>query len=740
MTVNELVLCLKVLQMKVDFKNQTCNKMQHPKNRIFALTFGLAFFFIAPNLNAFNSVKPLEATLNGLYILIDGTTGCVLKMSYPGVGTLMEARPGQAGMIDLAYPIKEFEVLRLASRYSEGTKVSISRDSVVIFWEKLGLSRTNFKVKGKVSATVKLVATPDGQSVIMSAEIINLSETNVRQVIFPDFQGLLPFAGEAGTWLRTGNFANLPFIDLAKDDTKESTPYMIDAASYSVQYVGSGMMRNKDMVLRWIDLGGLNGGLSLFPKRWGWDPQVPLRIRRSELEPKLRMMCLNDTLVTQGRSWKSGEWVLTPHRNGWAAGIAPYKRWVNQNYKRYKPMPRHVREGIGFRTVFMSQYQPADPGDALFTFRDLPKLAAECKENGLDEMVIWAWCEAFTLPLPKPFTHLGTQQDMIDAVRECRKLGVNLVPFITVLQANQKTAPRYNLKVVDNKGWTYHTELIPIRNPQYATYMSTIQAGPISQLWQKDVLAGLKDLADSGIPSVCWDQFYTTPDPEPNMISLAKKIIDYSIKIDPESTFSGEELLNFELDAGLLDYTWNWDGYMDRKVLTSVFPSPRINCCISSSPLVVKKAFADNLYLNIFPRKAESVNGSDSISSYPELSKALKQCARLKKQFLPYFTAGELVGDGLLTRPVAGVHCCAYTLQNRAIMLFVNTSPSRQAVEFDIDLAPWIPSESGKYTFIQYDENGKPFQHKPVKSLVHGKSKMLEVNELTVLEFTEKLN
>jgi hypothetical protein len=49
----------------------------------------------------------------------------------------------------------------------------------------------------------------------------------------------------------------------------------------------------------------------------------------------------------------------------------------------------------------MSQYQPADPKDAIFTFKDLPKLAAECKENGLDEMVIWAWCEAFTLPLPK---------------------------------------------------------------------------------------------------------------------------------------------------------------------------------------------------------------------------------------------------------------------------------------------------------------------------------------------------
>ncbi|MFA5816175.1 MAG: hypothetical protein WC865_11195, partial [Bacteroidales bacterium] len=661
-----------------------------------------------------------------------------LKMSYPGVGTIMDSKPDQAGMIDLAYPIKEFEVLRLASRFSQGVQIAIYPDSVIIFWDRLGLSRANFKVEGKVSATVKLVAATDGQSVIMTAKIINLSGTDVRQVIFPDFQGLLPFAGENGTFFRTGNFANLPFVELAKDDTKESTPFMIDAAFYSVQYVGSGMMKNKDMIVRWMDLGGLNGGVSLFPRRWGWDPQVPIRLRRSELEPKLRIMCLNDTLVKQGESWQSGEWVLTPHLNGWAAGIGPYKAWVNQNYKRYYPMPKHVREGIGFRTVFMSQYQPADPRDAIFTFKDLPRLAAECKENGIDEMVIWAWCEAFTLPLPKPFAHLGTEQDMIDAVKECKKLGVNLVPFITVLQANPKTAPRYNLKVEGNKGWTYHTELIPTRNPHYATYMSTVQAGPTNKLWQKDVLAGLKHLVDIGIPSFCWDQFYTTPDPEPNMISLAKQIMDYAKKADPQSTFSGEELMNFELDAGLLDYTWNWDGYMDRKVLTSTFPSPRINSCISSSPLAAKKAFADNLYMNIFPRKAESINGSDYISNYPDLSKALKQCAKLKKQFLPYFTEGDLVGDCLLNKPLNGVHACAYTLPDRAIMILISTSPLKQVVEFDVNLAPWVKSTDGNYEVKQYDENGKLVSTTPANATWHGKSKSLEANEMTVLEFIGK--
>ncbi|MCK9411036.1 MAG: hypothetical protein M0Q53_01965 [Prolixibacteraceae bacterium] len=708
------------------------------KKIVLAVAFAFVVFSPLQSLAAGKENRTKEATLNGLHIVLDANTGTILKMSYAGTGTILDSKSELAGMIDLAYPVTKFEVLRLASRFSQGADVSVYPDSVVIFWDRLGLSRTNFNIEGKVSATVKLVASPDGKSVFMSAKIINLSGTNVRQVIFPDFSGLLPVAGAQNTYFRTGNFANLPFVDLAKDDTKESTPYMIDAANYSVQYVGSGMMRNKDMIVRWMDLGGLNGGISLFPKRWGWDPQVPIRLRLSELEPKLRMMCLNDTTIKKGETWQSGEWVLTPHQNGWAAGIAPYKAWVKQNYKRYYPLPKHVREGIGFRTVFMSQYQPTDPKDAIFTFKDLPKLAAECKENGLDEMVIWAWCEAFTLPLPKPFAHLGTEEDMVTAVKECKKLGVNLVPFITVLQANQKTAPRYNMKVLDNKGWTYHTELIPTRNPNYATYMASVQAGPTNKLWQKDVLEGLKHLVEIGIPSFCWDQFYTTPDPEPNMISLAKQILDVAKKREPDCTFSGEELLNFELDAGLLDYTWNWDGYMDRKVITSAFPSPRINSCISSSPQAVKKAFADNLYMNLFPRKAESINGSDYIANYPELSKALKQCAKLKKQFLPYFTEGDLVGDCLLSKPLPGVHTCAYALPDRAVMIIINTSLPKQTVEFDVKLASWIKSASGKYEMRQYNENGELVASTSVKGACHMKSKSLEINEMALFEMIGK--
>ncbi|HEX2924618.1 MAG TPA: hypothetical protein VHS28_11410 [Chloroflexota bacterium] len=682
------------------------------------------------------SPQVVEAVLNGLKVTIDADTGSILRLYYPGPETMLESTPERASIIDLAYPVAQFEPFRLASRYSHGAHVTKTDDAVVIYWSKLGPNRDCFPVEGNVSATVRMQAAPDGRSVIMTAEVNNGSKNAVRQVVFPDFSGMLPFCGMDKTMFRGGSFGSLPFLELQPNEDRRSIQYMIDTACYSNEYKAGGMFSG--MWIRWTDFGGLKGGMSLFPKRWGWDPQVTERLHLSEVENKMRWLCLNDVTLKPGEKWQSCEFWLTPHKQGWAKGIEPYRAWAKQNIKRDYPVPKHVREGIGYRTAWMCQNQPNDPKDAIFTMKDLPKLAEECKENGIDEMVLWAWNKGFILPLPGPYPHLGTEKDMVQAVKECKRLGVNVVPFISVIQANPESAPRYNLKVTDNNGWTYHTEMVPRWNPPYATGFSCVQVGPLNKLWHEDVLAGCKHLVDLGVNSLSWDQFWTTNDPEPNMLSLAKQIRDYAKKRDPESTFSGEELWNIELDSGYLDYTWNWGGYKDCRAFTSVFPAPRINCCISSSSLYVKKSFADSLYMNIFPRKAESINGSDYISNYPEMSLALKQCAKLKKQFLPYFVDGTLIGECLLSDTCPAAHICAYTLGDKAIMVLINQG-APQNVAFDVDLEPWVKSASGSYQVKLYDQDGKLLRtvdSAPAKW--HGETGQLKTEEMMIVEFVGK--
>jgi hypothetical protein len=455
-----------------------------------------------------------------------------------------------------------------------------------------------------------------------------------------------------------------------------------------------------------MDFGGLRGGFSLFPRRWGWEPQVVTRLQLSEVDQSLRLMCLHDFEIKPDQTWESGEFWLTPHTGGWAKGIEPFRAWVKQNFKREWPVPKHVREGLGFRTVWMCQNQPGDPKDAVFTFKDLPKLAAESKEHGLDEMTLWAWNKGFVLPLPGPYPDLGTEQEMVDAVAECRKIGVNVVPFISVLQANTETASRYGLKVINNNGWTYHTELIPRWNPPYASGFACVPIPTNNALWQKDVLAGAKHLIDVGIPSLGWDQFWSTNTPPPNINTLTTQIRKLAKAKDPESTFMGEELWNIDVDSAQLDYTWNWGSYRDIRPLTSVYPAPRVNCCISESPMSVKKAFADNLYMNIFPRKAESTNGSDWIANHAELSAALKQCAHLRKQFLDYFTDGTLIGECILTEPNPDAHVSAYVLSDRILIVVINQGPSK-SLNLKADPSPWMSKPGDAFTVKSIDGSGK---------------------------------
>ncbi len=489
---------------------------------IAALTLGVSALHAAER-------EPVNVTLNGLHIALDPQTGGILRLAFDGPGALLEADPGAAGLLDLAYPLPGFEPLRLATRYTRRTEITPSAGKVIISWPALGGSR-ELPVKGAVSATVRMEADADGRSVVLSCEVHNASDRPVRQVLFPDLAGLLPTAGVARTILKTGGFGSAPFAELKPSD---SDAFYAEDNTWR-EYKSGGMF--SDMWMRWFDLGGHNGGLSLFPRLWGWDPRSSLLANLSPTSGKLRLMACHPITIEPGQTWTSEEWVLTPHVGGWAKGIEPYRDWARQHIKRVAPVPDHVRRGLGFRSAWMCQNQPGDPGDAVWKFPDVPELAREAKDHGLDEMMLWATHPGFTLPMPQPQPQLGTEKDFAEAVAECRRLGVNVAPFISVLQANKATGPRYGLAVPETGGWTYHTEMIPRFNPPYAGSYACAQVDVGNPQWQADVLEFTKHLVDIGVPSLGWDQFWAQ-EKEPNVYTLAAQIREYARRADPEATF-----------------------------------------------------------------------------------------------------------------------------------------------------------------------------------------------------------
>ncbi|MEJ7780388.1 MAG: hypothetical protein WKF68_12445 [Daejeonella sp.] len=661
----------------------------------------------------------VEVTLNGLKITIDKQTGSITGLDYPGPGKILEAAPERAGLIDVAYPLPEFEALRLASRYSQGPKIEQSGNSIVITWDGLGASRTYFKPSGKVSATVWIKAMPDGRSVSMKCRVENKSERLVGQVLFPDFHGLLPVAGREGTYFRSLGFVRRPFVDVGM--TLYPEMYALDDKIRPIdtrdtyEYTGGKGMENGDsMIGRWLDYGGLNGGISLFPKLWAGAPETKVRIFRLEKDPNVRLMHVHDKSIKKGETWESPEYVLTPHQSGWAKGIETYKEFVDSKVNRLFPVPKHVREGLGFRSIFMSRWYPADgENDRSFTFADLPAIAKECKANGIDQIVVWHWFRHFILPIQDPYSNLGTPEELSKAIKECEKIGVNVSLTLSITSISEPTVSRYGMKMGGNLGWTYHPEMIPRFNPPYTAGRATIHANTNDPRWQKDVLASVKKVYDNYTHSITWDQAH------PGTEELFRQFLPWVKKDDPRATFSAEITNSAELLADYLDFTWNWQSgsyhhnlmapYRDIRGFNASFPAPRLNYSINRNAQDIKYAFMDNSYVNIMPSKPDGANGTAWIKDYPEIGHVLKQCAGVRSKFLNYFTDGKLIGECLLKEESPDAHVNAYVLPDRVLFMVMNTADRGRQVNFKVDLEPWLKSKTGKYEVRSYDQYGTSF-------------------------------
>jgi hypothetical protein len=669
------------------------------QRRTAAIFLAAACYLLAGNgsSKATGADRVVTATLNGLEIVLDGKTGGILSMNYPGPGKMLDTTSDAAGLVDVALPRNGQSKLRLATRFSTDARITKNADEVVVHWDALGASRPSAMAQGKVSATVTLKAAPDGRSVLLECRIDNRSGEVISQPIFPDLMGLVPFGGVDQTQFRLGGSVLRPFADL-----KTSPPGGLVGNRAIATYTSGSLF--SPMVIRWMDLGSLAGGFSLFPRCWGSDAPTTVRLHLSEIDKKLRLMILHDARLADGAAWTSGSFVLTPHVSGWAKGIEPYRQWARQNIRPLVPMPDHVRKGMGFRTIFMCQGQPLDPRDAVFRFRDLPKLAAESREHGLDEMVLWFVHPCFELPLPPSYEHLGGDAGLVRAVAECKKLGVNVAPFVSVCIATDKTKAKYGaLKASAN--YTYHTEFIPPMNPPYASRYNGYSVDTRNAVWRREALASCKRLVDIGLPSLCWDQFHIHP-PEPNLLTVARELRTYSRRHDPQSTFSGEDTSNLEISCDYLDYTWNWNLLRDMQPITSVFPAPRVNVNIDASPANVKFCFVQNRYMNVQPRTPDGVNGSSWIADRPELSRALKQCAKLRSRFLPYFVEGALIGDCILSEPCANALIGSYVLPDGALLIVLNQG-KKDVKNLGLNLQVWLPSASGRYKLRAYNEEGK---------------------------------
>jgi hypothetical protein len=417
----------------------------------------------------------------------------------------------------------------------------------------------------------------------------------------------------------------------------------------------------------------------------------------------LRLAWQHKRPIDPGQTWESGEFWLTAHPGGWAKGIEVFRDYVFE-VNPPRALPTHIRDGLGFQTIWMMQAPESDPAKATFYYRDIPRVAQDALQYGLDEMVPWFWnSNYFSMPIHSR-SALGTEQELLEGMKRAKSLGVNVAPFVSIhiIAASE----RYGLPH-GHDDWTYHTELIPQFRAHYAHRLEGMFINDDNPLWQQDALAALTDWVNRGMTSLSFDQFSykETPGQKPGLIKVIEQVRAAARSKDPQSTFASESCTDLELDSSILDYTWNWLDYLDAGPLLSVLRSPRLNCNIDDSPLAVKRCFAEGLYLNVMPSKEDEPNGTALVSERPRLAKALKVAAAMHKQFLPYFAEGNALGDSFLGQATPAF-VRAYRLRDRLLVFVLNDLPERRFVGVRSDLSLWLP-KAAEYEVKYYDEQGR---------------------------------
>ena len=129
----------------------------------------------------------VEATLNGLDIVLDENSGVVLRLSHAAAGTILDTTPEAAGVVDVIQPGEKPDVpVTIAARASKGVKIAKTADALTVRWDQLG----DRSAGGPVAATVTFKAAPDGRSTILSCSIDNRSTRPITQVLFPGPAGI----------------------------------------------------------------------------------------------------------------------------------------------------------------------------------------------------------------------------------------------------------------------------------------------------------------------------------------------------------------------------------------------------------------------------------------------------------------------------------------------------------------------------------------------------------------------
>ncbi len=640
-----------------------------------------------------------------------------------------------AGLCEIALPLKGYLSHRLRADGSQSVLLSRgSGNSAVIEYDEMRSSEGVFRLK--IRSEIK---GEEGGLFSLQMKIVNESKSVIPHVLFPNLSGLIPVTGADQTTLMCGRGSFKPYTELtAPDGAVSFVPYGQRYFHYNLPY-------KEPFCMKWYDLGEDRAGLTLFSKDLTSDIQGLFLEKTDQDRDILRIGWAHYPHIAPGESWESPEFVLYPHRGTWQKGADIYREFTDEHLKP-APTTAYLKDTLGVRSVFMTEYYGARISErkANFRFRDFPMLAEDALKYGVKEIVVWFWKNKFfELPLGI-LQELGTEEELREAVKKCRMMGVNVVAFVS----SRGIKPEFPEDWFEHsregrkhcESHTHSPDFVPYFNPLYFEFATMAYICPASQGWQKAFRGELQEVNRLGFSSICFDQLISwrlcynkththRPQETPRYLyQIVKEAVEKGKKIDPEATFSGESFS--DISQQFQHYNWDWVSGLQHRpadfaAFRYVFPRFRVAFLVDGSLRWLHEAFVHGLWINFFPR-----HGAGYIGENKDFSREVQRLAHLKKEFSRFFELGDYLGREVLKGDIE--IACAYRYRSELLIIAANSEKEKSTVQIEFPLKEILPSDSVVRVHLLREDSllDRTYEEKGKSLLL---KETLEPNELIVI-------
>ena len=399
---------------------------------------------------------------------------------------------------------------------------------------------------------------------------------------------------------------------------------------------------------------------------------------------------------------------MNPYSGDWHQGTDNYKSWRKTWYKQ----PQTPEWALGVYS-WLQLHINSPEQEWRIQFKDLPKYAEECVRYGVSAIQLVGWNNGGQdggNPSHDPDPHMGTWQELKDAIAACEKMGVHIILFNKYTWADQTTE------------W-FHKELIKysIKTPygdhgagggysyQTPTQLAGINTHPLIPMCQNDerwreiadrefvksiVLGASGMLYDEcqhhGGSNYCFDKTHGHHVPVYSFygdIPLVKGFREIIARKNPDYLISGEACYDFENQYYSLAY-FRIDPYWQTQIKRYINPNGAI--------MVAATGFNDRVMLNACLRyryiiSYEPFNFKGKLSDFPMTVEYGKKVDALRKQYRDYVWDGEFrdVLEASVTED--GKNYPSYSVYrhaggNKHAVVVVNNDASKEkTVEVKID-------------------------------------------------------